>query len=45
LGAFVPLVSDAIEIQISCEAGEATAYAESLNAEAAEETAAKRTAK
>ncbi len=45
LGAFVPLVSDAIEIHITCEAGEATAYAESLKAEAAEEAAAKAAAK
>ncbi len=41
LGAFVPLVSDAIDVHITCEAGEATAYAESLKAEAAEEAAAK----
>jgi polyisoprenoid-binding protein YceI len=40
LGAFVPLVSDAIEIRIGCEAGEAKAYAEFLKAEAAEEAAA-----
>jgi polyisoprenoid-binding protein YceI len=40
LGAFVPLVSDEIEIRIGCEAGEAKAYAEFLKADAAEEAAA-----
>jgi polyisoprenoid-binding protein YceI len=45
LGAFVPLVSDAIEIHVTCEAGEATAYAESLKLEEAEEAAAKAAAK
>ena len=39
LGNFVPLVSDEIQIHISCEAGEAKAYAEMLKAEAAEEAA------
>jgi polyisoprenoid-binding protein YceI len=44
LGAFVPQVADDIEIHITCEAGEARAYAQMLEAEAAEEAAAKKAA-
>jgi polyisoprenoid-binding protein YceI len=40
LGKFIPHVADEVQIHITCEAGEAKAYAEYLKAEAAEEAAA-----